>query len=324
MTDIISNLKKGSSAPVPPEPRAQEGIMDGWKGDFDKPLVTIVCHTYNHMNYIKDTLNGFLIQETDFPFEIIIHDDASGDGTQEVLKEYAARYPSIIKLILQSVNQYSLGFRPPRLTFPAAKGDFIAFCEGDDYWIDPKKISQQTEFLLANKNYVITYTNSIPFDKSGILDVNFGGATHDLTEKELQRAPAIYTLTVCFRNLLDNPPEVNLARYGDMFIWSRLGLYGRGKYLGNIAPSMYRVHDAGMHSSASAQIKVEMLIQTYAALMAYHRRIGRGDLSDHFKNKMVTTALRPGGVDLTYLKPLVWLFTFLRKIFKIFSFLITK
>ena len=107
------------------------------------PLVSICCITYNHENYIRDAIEGFLMQKADFPFEIVIHDDASTDATADIIREYERKHPDIIKPIYQTENQYSKGGHATLLTFKAAKGKYLALCEGDDYWIDPLKLQKQ-------------------------------------------------------------------------------------------------------------------------------------------------------------------------------------
>src|SRR5690554_5452407 len=140
--------------------RTQDEIIANWKGDIDKPVVSICCITYNHEHYIEDALKGFLIQETDFPFEILIHDDASTDRTAEIIREYEARYPRLIKPIYQTENKYSQGIKiSPTYNFPRAKGEYIAMCEGDDYWIDEHKIKKQYE-LISKANTDICFTNA--------------------------------------------------------------------------------------------------------------------------------------------------------------------
>lgn len=116
--------------------------------------VSICCLTYNHKPYIEQTLNRFLKQKTNFKFEIIIHDDASTDGTSEIIKEYASKYPNIIVPILQSVNQYSLNtLITIKYIFPLVHGKYIAFCEGDDSWPNENKIQLQYDFLENNPDY---------------------------------------------------------------------------------------------------------------------------------------------------------------------------
>lgn len=287
------DIALGNPLPLHPEPKSEHDLKAAWSGS--EPVASIICHTYNHAPYIRNTLNGFLAQQTTFPFEILIHDDASNDGTAEILKEYASRYPAIIRLILQETNQYALGYRPGRVTIPSAKANYLAFCEGDDFWIDPNKLSKQVEFLRNNPEYVITYTNSIPFDESGILNTDFGGAKRDLSADELKRSPPIYTLTTCFRSVLDIPPERYLASYGDLFMWSQLGFHGKGKYMPDIKPSMYRVHSGGVQSMASFRKKQDMLVETYSALFAYYRRLGNIELQDYFRRRVLLASLRASG-----------------------------
>jgi len=109
-----------------------------------EPLVSIICITYNHEKFIEEAIKGFLKQETDFSFEIIIQDDASTDRTAEIIREYEKKYPDRIKTIYNIENQYSKC--PSSIDFPplkASKGKYIAYCEGDDYWIDPLKLQKQ-------------------------------------------------------------------------------------------------------------------------------------------------------------------------------------
>ena len=110
--------------------------------------VSIICNTYNHEKYIRDALDSFLMQKTDFVFEVLIHDDASTDKTAEIIREYEERYPDIVKPIYQTENQYSKGVKIGfTYQYPRVKGKYIAFCEGDDYWTDPYKLQKQYEAL---------------------------------------------------------------------------------------------------------------------------------------------------------------------------------
>lgn len=111
------------------------------------PEVSVLCHAYNHEKYIAQALDGILMQKTAFRVEIIVHDDASEDRTPEIIKEYAEKYPDRIVPILQLENQFSLGRRPKRFTYPKAKGRFIALCEGDDFWTSADKLQRQVDAL---------------------------------------------------------------------------------------------------------------------------------------------------------------------------------
>lgn len=114
------------------------------------PCVSVCMITYNHERYIAQAIDGVLMQETDFPIELLIHDDASTDRTAEIVREYEKKHPSIIKAIYQTENQYSKGNPPWVINLKRAQGEFIAYCEGDDYWTDPRKLQKQVDYLNAN------------------------------------------------------------------------------------------------------------------------------------------------------------------------------
>ena len=122
-------------------------------------MVSIICITYNHEKFIKTALDSFLIQKTSFKYEILVHDDASTDNTAKILKEYETKYPNIIKVIYQKENQCRKGNSPIAILLEEAKGKYLAFCEGDDYWVDEKKLQKQVEFLENNLQYSAVYHN---------------------------------------------------------------------------------------------------------------------------------------------------------------------
>src|SRR5690554_2112060 len=134
---------------LPDTLRTEDEIIATWKGDISKPLVSVRCITYNHAPYIEDAIKGFLIQETDFPIEVWIHDDASTDGTREIVDSYQKRYPRIIKTILQDENQYSKGVSPGALLRKKCSGKYHAICEGDDFWVNQGHLSRKV-FILEN------------------------------------------------------------------------------------------------------------------------------------------------------------------------------
>ena len=115
---------------------------------MDEPVVSVICLAYNHEPYIRDALEGFVRQKTAFPVEVIVHDDASTDGTADIIRDYAARYPQLFRPIFEKENQYSRGIAiAPAFCFPLVRGRYVALCEGDDYWIDPMKLQLQVEAL---------------------------------------------------------------------------------------------------------------------------------------------------------------------------------
>lgn len=124
-------------------------------------MVSISCITYNHELYIRQCLEGFVMQQTNFRFEAVVHDDASTDGTAAIIREYAEKYPDIIKPIYETENQYSKHDGSLfRIMNEACKGKYIAYCEGDDYWIDPTKLQKQVDFLEAHPDYGMCWTDA--------------------------------------------------------------------------------------------------------------------------------------------------------------------
>lgn len=171
------------------ELKSEQALIERWGGKTE-PLLSIVCLTYNHASFIRKTLESFLQQETDFPFEVIVHDDASTDTTAAIVADYAARYPSIIKPIYQTQNQFSLGVPFSTRLFARAAGKYIAYCEGDDYWTDPSKLQQQVDFLEQHRDYVITYHDAFMFNSKGIIQSPqlTGKLRKDATALEIGRA----------------------------------------------------------------------------------------------------------------------------------------
>lgn len=136
--------------------------------DKNEIVVSVSCLTYNHEKYLKQALDSILMQKTNFKYEIIVHDDVSSDGTVSIIEEYARKYPSIIKPIIQSENQYSKGISiTHKFILPMAKGKYIAYCEGDDYWTDPYKLQKQVDFLENNKEYIATTHECWEIDDNG-------------------------------------------------------------------------------------------------------------------------------------------------------------
>lgn len=125
-------------------------------------MVTIRCITYNHEPYIRQCLEGFVMQKTNFRFEAIVHDDASTDGTADIISEYAERYPEIIKPIFETENQYSKHDGSIRRIMDAhTHGKYVAICEGDDYWTDPLKLQKQVDFMEGHPDHSLCGTNGI-------------------------------------------------------------------------------------------------------------------------------------------------------------------
>lgn len=131
--------------------RTQDEIIQNWHQEYNHPLVSVRCTAYNHEKYIAQALDSFLMQETNFPFEIVVHDDASTDKTADIIREYESKYPKIIKPIYEAENLYSKKDGSLRRTMDnACRGKYIAYCEGDDFWCDSHKLQMQYEALEAH------------------------------------------------------------------------------------------------------------------------------------------------------------------------------
>ncbi len=117
-----------------------------------KIMASISCVTFNHATFIRQALDSFLMQKTDFEYEILVHDDASTDGTGDILREYAQKYPDKVRPLIQTENQYSQGIDniSGAFNFPRARGRYIFMCDGDDYWISPDKVQRQVDYMEAH------------------------------------------------------------------------------------------------------------------------------------------------------------------------------
>ncbi|MGR3983198.1 glycosyltransferase [Pseudoalteromonas sp. 1181_04] len=267
-------------------PESEIEIMSHWK-HIDKVYVSCICITFNHELFIEDTLNAMLAQKSDYKFEIIIHDDASTDETQTIIQRYREKYPSIIRLILQKENQYSKGRKPLALILPMCQGDFIAYCEGDDYWVDDKKITLQARYLLDHKEVFITSHDAKIVDDNGnlIKDSKLPYIKkRDFSAEELILGKAwLLTLNWMFRRFdISDIPEWEKVKNGDTFITSIFGLYGGSHHHVDILPSAYRVHSEGVWSMLSENDKKDNIINTFFWIYRYYNRIGAVRYADYY------------------------------------------
>ncbi len=153
-------------------PASEEEITRHWD-HTDKVYVSVVCPCFNQESYIADALDSFLAQQLDYKFEIVVHDDASTDSTPAILKDYQRRYPSIIRLILQTENQYSQRKQISSIGVAYAKGDYIALCEGDDFWVDAFKLKKQLNEMLSAPHINLCYTAGFGlYDDARVKDIS--------------------------------------------------------------------------------------------------------------------------------------------------------
>ena len=229
--------------------------------DDDVPaLLSIVNNTYNHENFISETIEGFLKQKTTFKVEILVHDDASTDNTATIIREYEKKYPELILPIYQTTNQYSQGINPNReFQFPRIKGQYIAICEGDDYWTNPLKLQKQVEFLEQNLSYSLSWcrfktlnedTGEFNNDKNENL-FEEGDVSVDFDFERFYKGWHIGTQTLVYRKSMFDSNIYSIYKYTrDIHVVSHLLQKGKGVCL-NFFGAVYRKHEGGIYSSLS-------------------------------------------------------------------------
>lgn len=224
-------------------------------------LISICTLTYNHAPYIRKCLDGFVKQKTNFKFEVLIYDDASDDGTREILKEYELNYPDLIKPIYQHENQFSKsgGGLNIKYNFNRAASKYIAMCEGDDYWTDEYKLQKQVDFLEANNEYSICFhkvNELVNGNELSASPLNSSVKEETFTIEDLANGNLIHTPSVVFRNGLikEFPVWFSKSPAGDYPLHMLNAKYGKIKYFPDIM-AVYRKHGG---STWSSKPKIQM------------------------------------------------------------------
>lgn len=215
-----------------------------------KPVISVCCLAYNHEPYIRQALDGILMQKTEFPFEVIIHDDASTDHTAGIIREYEEKYPNIIKPIYQEKNQCSQGIKILKeWLFPRANGKYIAWLECDDFWTDSYKLQRQVSYMEIHPECSGTFhaANWLVDEKIVKDDRHFDGEC-DVTPQQVILGGGEYcaSASLCFRTqyALDYPHFREIANVGDYPLQILLALRGKFHYFPQIM-SCYRLGHAG-------------------------------------------------------------------------------
>lgn len=214
-----------------------------------KILVSIICDCYNHEKYIRACLDGFVMQECNFLFEVLVHDDASTDNSASIIKEYEEKYPNIIKPIYQTINQYSSGGNIwGNFQFPRANGKYIAICEGDDYWTDPLKLQKQVVFLEENPDFAIVSSKAqiLHEDKLGeIIGDPFN--KQDYFFNDFFTRNNLITCTILFLKSNINFESFEKIYFGDWMLYCNILNEHKGKKAKvlNETFAHYRIHSAG-------------------------------------------------------------------------------
>ncbi|AFJ43291.1 glycosyltransferase [Francisella noatunensis subsp. orientalis] len=236
----------------------------------EKLLVTILCQTYNQEQFISQALDSFLMQETDFDFDVIVRDDASTDATAKIVKGYAAKYPKIIKPIYELENQMSqgIGLLPGMLprVMKDRKSRYIALCDGDDYWTDPLKLQKQISFLEENPKFVgsahasryLRDGKEAELASRNIHDKDIYTFEEYLGNCYFQTSSWVYRYDTDFRPLIENFFYRKCG--GDVYMTLAFMTLGPIKYFDEVM-SVWRVHDKGEWSKNSADHQImEILV----------------------------------------------------------------
>lgn len=241
---------------------------------YSDPQVSVICDVYNHGPYIRNALEGFVMQKTNFSFEVLVHDDASTDDSADIIREYEQKYPNLIKPIYQSENQYSQKVPIDRTyQIPRIKGKYVATCEGDDYWTDPMKLQKQYDFMEANPDYSMCTCSVVWLDMRTNKQVNLcrTGFDKDVSLEEiiLEKKGRIFQYATFFlkREVFCSRPEwTKHFGVGDTPLAMNAALCGKVRMLADTM-AVYRNHAAGSWTS-----KIDMDTSYKAA--AIQRMIG--------------------------------------------------
>lgn len=210
------------------------------------PVISVCVITYNHAAFIRDALEGIARQRTNFPFEVVVSDDGSTDGTVELCRSFGWRLPGL-RVAAATSNRGAL--RNLLEALAMCRGRFVALCEGDDFWIDPDKLQLQFQALESRPDYSVCFHAAIveypdrhqevwqPYGRRKVYDVS-----------DLFKSWLMPTASVVFRNPIDYPPYVARATHGDLALFTYLARAGPIAYLDRIM-SVYRKHPAGMMST---------------------------------------------------------------------------
>lgn len=199
------------------------------------PLVAIKCLVFNHEPYLRDCLEGFVMQQTDFPFVAIVHDDASTDKSADIIREYAEKYPNIIRPIYETENQYSKGDgsigRIMNAAMDATGAKYIAMCEGDDYWTDPYKLQKQVDFLGKHLDYSMCFhaCKTLFADNGRFGEEMVRPVPPTTSIQDLARGNFIHTLSVVYRRydgVEEQARSLGMSGVGDYPLWTLLAQHG--------------------------------------------------------------------------------------------------
>ena len=228
--------------------------------------VAVWCITYNQKDFIKDALNGFVMQKTNFPFVVIVHDDKSTDGTSDIILEYAKKYPNIIIPVIESENQWSKGGLKHIVNIMNSHyriGKYIAFCEGDDYWTSPDKLQTQIDFLESHPEYSMCFHSAKKkYECNSIAWINcenIGDKDYDATDLFVNWTVPTASV-VCRKEAMEfyaNIKGAERIQNYDIFIILSCAMTGKIRGISK-QMSVYRIQGEGLTYNQKALIKCKM------------------------------------------------------------------
>ena len=265
-----------------------------------EPLVTVSVITYQHENYIKQCLEGILMQKTNFPIEIIIGEDGSKDATPNICKQYAEKFPDKIRLFLRDRNlshyktedgsDIMLNGRFQKMH---ARGKYYAPCEGDDYWTDSDKLQKQVDFLEEHEEYsmcchrysILDIDNRFRSDycarlfKRGMVFLDFGN-------RENFNCWITKTMTSMYRvSSLDLALLAQYKKTRDVHLFYHILKTGKGRCF-NDNMAVYRIHEGGIHSMVNSYNRFRISYEIYKEL--YEKNKEDKDLERVYKSTMIS------------------------------------
>lgn len=241
------------------------------------PIVSVRTSTYNHAPYIRQCIEGVLMQKTTFPIEYIIGEDYSSDETRSIVFDYAKKYPDIIRVV---TADYNVGSKANgKRCIDRCRGKYMAICEGDDYWVDPLKLQKQVDFMENNPEYGMIHTN-YQLTEGKIIGKRSFNESGDYLEDIINSKVTLATPTILLRKeIYDRIPKLYIDkgfRMGDLPMWIEVAAISKIKHL-NFISAAYRT----LQESASHSRDIDKQINFYKSVLECTRFY-----SDYFKIKL--------------------------------------
>lgn len=256
------------------------------------PIVSIITRVYNEKeDYLRQAIDSVLSQKTDFSIELLLAWDNGSESSLRICKEYALKYPDIIVLLQR---EKSLG-GPPNFfdAVTQAKGSYIACLDADDYWTDFLQLQKEVDFLENSSEYSIVYSDSIMVDESGnvVSETEVGEERRrDFSSQELMEGKHISNRTMLLRNIIDYS-KINTQFEGneDSFACALIGQYGKGHYMDNIEPPVYRIRGGSIWTTVVDAERTRIFMGTLKALLRYFTMVENVEMVHFYNDKYFQT-----------------------------------